>query len=35
LIYDNNQVKVRPAIQIGIFKPIITFRSKKWYLFKK
>jgi hypothetical protein len=29
LIYDNNQVKVRPAIQIGIFKPIITFRSKK------
>lgn len=29
LIYDNNQVKVRPAIQVGIFKPIITFRSKK------
>jgi hypothetical protein len=29
LIFDNNQLKVRPAIQVGIFKPIITFRSKK------
>lgn len=29
LIYDNNQIKVRPAIQVGIFKPIITFRTKQ------
>ena len=28
LTYDNG-FKIRPAIQVGIFKPIITFRSKK------
>lgn len=28
LTYDNG-FKIRPAIQVGIFKPIITFRTKK------
>jgi hypothetical protein len=29
LIFDDNQLKLRPAIHVGIFKPIITFRTKR------
>lgn len=28
VFYDSGNIKVRPAIQIGIYKPIYTFRSK-------
>lgn len=29
LVFDDNKLKIRPSLQIGLYKPIFTFRSKK------